>query len=91
MKKDVNVLMAKPEMEKILKAVAEISKLGELLSKVAIPLEGLKISMSDVCKIDLSSVSTKTGADYQGANYRINEDLEFTPTWNARLEIDWEN
>ncbi|QRA44310.1 hypothetical protein [Chryseobacterium cucumeris] len=91
MKQDINVLMTKPEMEKILKAGAEISKLGELLSKVLIPLEGLKISIPDVCKIDLLSVSTKTGTDYKSAYCRINEDLEFIPTCNVRLEIDWEN
>ncbi|WP_131724357.1 hypothetical protein [Chryseobacterium indologenes] len=79
-------------MEKIKKVAAEISKLGEELSnklnKAGISLQGLNIVTPEVCKIDWSKVSTKTGADYQVCNYKVNPDLEFTPPIYIRLKID---
>ncbi|MGE8553268.1 MAG: hypothetical protein ACN6OB_04920 [Chryseobacterium jejuense] len=87
MKKEFNVPMTPLEIEKLLVTGHKLSKLGndlsKSLSKMSIPFENLKR-----CKIDISGISTKTGANYQGFNIRINEDLEFTPTWKARLVID---
>jgi len=82
-------------MEKLLTVGAQWSKLGEELSKslnkVLEPYENLKISVPGINKIDMSGISTKTGADYTSVNFGFIEDLDFTPTWKVRLEIDWEN
>ncbi len=82
------------EMGKLLAVGAQWSKLGEELSnklnKDGLSLQGLEISMPEVCKIDMSKVSTKAGADYRGRDFKFNPDLELTPPIYIRLKIDQE-
>ncbi|MDR6525307.1 hypothetical protein J2787_000677 [Chryseobacterium rhizosphaerae] len=95
MKQEIKVPMTNLEIETLLVAGKKISSLGEelskSLSKMLQPYENLKISVPEICKIDMSGISTKTGADYTGVNIGFPEDLDLTPTWKVRLEIDWGN
>lgn len=84
-------LLTQQEMEKFLAVGAQLSKLGEELSyklKDGLSLPDLDISIPEVFKIDFSKVSTKTGADYRGWDFKINPDLELTPPIYVRLKID---
>lgn len=95
MKQEIKVPMTNLEIETLLVAGKKISSLGEelskSLSKMLQPYENLKISVPEICEIDMSSISTKIGADYMGVNIGFPENLDLTPTWKVRLEIDWGN
>ncbi|GEN66003.1 hypothetical protein [Chryseobacterium rhizosphaerae] len=95
MKQEINVLMTKPEMEKIMEVAAEMGKLGKELSEmtknIVNPFENLKISKPDIYNINTQAISKGTGANYRHLNIRSTENLEFIPTRIVRLEIDWEH
>lgn len=86
-----NEILTQQEIKKILAGFAQLSKLGEELSyklNGGLSLQNVDISIPEVCKIDMSKVSTKAGVDYRGREIKFNPDLELTPPIYIRLKID---